>query len=304
MRVTFGMLSSSMVNNLNTTLDRLNTSQLQASSGKRINKASDDPQGTGQALDLRSTLSNIDQYLQNIQDVKPRISMMDSAMGDITKTLQETKQIALAAASSTTTDDQRQTMAVQVQQKIDNIVGDVNTSYNNRRLFSGFQTDKDAVTPSSGGATPYQYNGDDGKLKVSVNDNTEIEVGVTAKDVLNMNGATDPSQPDILTTLTNLKQDILNNNQNGIDAGLKQLDFGFANVNTLRGKLGIRSAQMDVYYNRLDDSKVSLSDSLSKVEDADITQVVIQLQTEQNAYQASLIATSRMDQQSLADYLK
>jgi flagellar hook-associated protein 3 FlgL len=186
-----------------------------------------------------------------------------------------------------------QVLAQEVQQKIDNIVGDMNASFNNRHLFSGFRTDSDAVATSPNAATPYQYNGDDGKLKIAVNDNTEVQIGVTAKDALNMDGSMDPNQPDIL-----------DNNQDGIQSRLKEIDFGFANVNSLRGQLGIRSAQIDVYNNRLEDSKVSLSDSLSKVEDVDFTEVVTQLQTEQNAYQATLIATSRMDQQSLADYLK
>jgi flagellar hook-associated protein 3 FlgL len=304
MRVTFGMLSSSMVHNLNTTLDKMNRTQLQAGSGKRINQASDDPQGTGKAMGLRASLSNVDQYLQNIRDVQPRIAMMDASLGDVTKTLQETKQIALQAANSSTTPEQMQVLAQEVQQKIDNIVGDMNASFNNRHLFSGFRTDGDAVATSPNAATPYQYNGDDGKLKIAVNDNTEVQIGVTAKDVLNMDGSMDPNQPDILTTLTQLKRDILDNNQDGIQSRLKEIDFGFANANSLRGQLGIRSAQIDVYNNRLQDSQVSLSDSLSKVEDVDFTEVVTQLQTEQNAYQATLIATSRMDQQSLADYLK
>jgi flagellar hook-associated protein 3 FlgL len=90
----------------------------------------------------------------------------------------------------------------------------------------------------------------------------------------------------------------------GIQKGLAQIDASYQNVVTLRGQVGARAAQLDVYSSRLADAKSTISDSLSQVEDVDIADTLTRLQMEQNVYQTSLITATRMTQTSLADYLK
>ena len=47
-----------------------------------------------------------------------------------------------------------------------------------------------------------------------------------------------------------------------------------------------------------------MKQNLSSIEDADIAQVMVQLQAQQVAYQAALAATARAIQPSLTDFLK
>ena len=47
-----------------------------------------------------------------------------------------------------------------------------------------------------------------------------------------------------------------------------------------------------------------MKQNLSNIEDADIAQVMVQLQAQQVAYQAALEATAKAIQPSLADFLK
>lgn len=69
MRITNGMLinnSLSNINNNKSTMDRLN---IQLASEKKIQRASDDPITAIRALRFRSTLAEIDQYIdKNIRD--------------------------------------------------------------------------------------------------------------------------------------------------------------------------------------------------------------------------------------------
>jgi flagellar hook-associated protein 3 FlgL len=55
---------------------------------------------------------------------------------------------------------------------------------------------------------------------------------------------------------------------------------------------------------RNDMDGVTLKQSLSQVEDVDLAQVTLELQMQQVAYQASLSATAKVIQPSLADFLK
>ena len=304
MRVTNQMLYSRSADNITSAMDRMYVLQNQASSGKRITQASDDPVGTGQALSLQSSLNSIDQYSSNIDGAKARLDQTDVTLNNISQVLQQSKTLALSAANATADDAQRQSYAVQVQQQIDSLVQEINTTYMGQPLFGGYKTDAIPVTASAGGPTPYQYNGDDGVLHVAVSDSTQIDASITAKEVLNFGGAADPSVPDTLSVLSGLKDALNSGDQGALQTSLKQLDASYQNTVTLRGRMGAQSAQLDVYSSRLADAKTTMSQSLSNIEDVNIADTLTQLQSEQNVYQSSLIAASRISQTSLADYLK
>ena len=66
MRVTNNMMNNQVVFNLQRSLQSFMNLQTQMSSGKRINKPSDDPVGTLRDLDYRTELSKISQYQDNV----------------------------------------------------------------------------------------------------------------------------------------------------------------------------------------------------------------------------------------------
>lgn len=307
MRISTGMMSGMVMSNLSGSLDRLYNLNSQMSSGKRILKASDDPVGTSQSLSLRGAISRTDQYLRNVDRAKTQMSLTDGSLKDVTTALNESKRLALMGANATTSPEQRDNLALQVQQQIDNIVQSMSATQSDHYIFSGNQMQNAPVliTPGVNGGPPtYTYNGDDGKMQAQVSDATEITASITAKEVLNFGGAVDATRPDVLTNLQNLKQALIGGDSAGIQTAMAGIDKDSQTVLAQRGKVGTRVAQMDLYANRLADSKNTQSEWLSKTEDADITDVLSKLQQEQNVYQASLIAAARLGQQSLADYLK
>lgn len=304
MRITSQMNSTLVRANLGATMDRMLTLQNQASSGKRITRASDDPLGAGQALSLRSAVAGIEQYRSNTGQAKARLALVDGSLDNITKTLQDSKRLALAGANAATDPAQRQNLAAQVQQQIDSIVREANTQYMGRYAYGGDRTGDKPVTENPSGDPPYRYNGDDGVLSIPVNDSAEIPVSVTARQVLNLDGASDSSLPDTLSILTNLKKHLEAGDTDGLQTDMTQLESATRNVVSLRGAMGARAMQTSAYADRLDAAKVTMSDLQSQVEDVDFAETITQLQTEQNTYQAALLAMSRMMQPSLADYLK
>lgn len=76
-----------------------------------------------------------------------------------------------------------------------------------------------------------------------------------------------------------------------------------ANLLKHLGDAGARLDNMDVRDNLLESDVVRLDDRLSKVEDADITEVTTNLTLYQTLYEATLQATAMVTSKSLADYL-
>ncbi len=304
MRITNQMSSMLVMGNLSATYDRLFSLQNQVSSGKRITRSSDDPVGTSQSLILRGAVAGIEQYSRNVERAKAQLALVDTSLGSISTALQESKRIALLGANSATSAEQRKNLALQVQQQIDNIVQAVNVTSMDRYIFSGFKTLNAPVTENPGGTPPYQYNGDDGEVRAQVSDSMSLGISLTARQVLNFDGLTDPAVPDILSVLTGLKQDLESGDAAAVSARVGQVEKSFQNTVALRGRMGARTSQVEFQETRLEDTKLTVSNLLSNVEDADIAEAVTKLQMEQNAYQAALIAAARSVQQSLADYLK
>lgn len=304
MRISNQMISMQAKSNIAETLERVTTLQDVTSSGKRINKASDDPVGTNQALTLRSSIADIDQYSSNANYGKAQLSVLDTQLGDISQAIQNALSYAQIGATATTSDTERLGYATQVQQQVDNIVQAVNTTYLNQYIFSGNKTDAAAVAESSSNSGTYAYQGDDGVKKIQVSDSSKIGISVTAKEVLNFNGASDSSTSDVLTILNNLKTSLQNNDTTGMQTAIDQLSKASDNVTGIRAKMGARLSQVELVTNRLTDTKSTLSNLDSKIENADLATTVVDLQAAQNAYQASLYVTAQMNQSTLVDYLK
>lgn len=80
--------------------ERLQTAQIQASSGKRINKPSDDPIGAAKSLVLQSQEFAYGQYLRNINSADNRLQQEEAAYKELEQLMSRVKVLALQAANT------------------------------------------------------------------------------------------------------------------------------------------------------------------------------------------------------------
>ena len=103
---------------------------------------------------------------------------------------------------------------------------------------------------------------------------------------------------DIATGLGNSNGAPSNNNY------LTQLDDQMNNVLKIQSDLGARMNRAQLSSSRLDDMETSTTQLLSNDEDADIAQVITNLQSQENVHRAALSVGARIIQPSLVDFLK
>ena len=178
MRVTNNMVTSQVIFNVQRSLRRFMTLQTEMSSGKRINKPSDDPVGTLRDLDYRTELSKIGQFQDNISQGQNWLNSYDSILDDAKLLLTEAKDVALAMSNDTYDDDQRRAAAGEVETVFERLVQLSDSQIGGRRMFSGFRTKLNPFRVSSGGVT---YLGDDGRI--------ELEIESQVKQATNLTGA-------------------------------------------------------------------------------------------------------------------
>jgi flagellar hook-associated protein 3 FlgL len=111
-------------------------------------------------------------------------------------------------------------------------------------------------------------------------------------------------QTDVLKGLWELSQALGANDQAGIAAAAGTLDAAENAVQRLVGDVGSRANQLEVTRANLDALEVNLRTFKSDLEEVDFERAVTELVTRQTAYQAAMLATSRVLGLNLADYLR
>lgn len=302
MRVTYHMLSRGVLTDMSASSQRLLDAQRRASSGKRILKPSDDVSGTGRALNLRSTLSDIEQYLNNADIAKNQLYVTTSALDSVVKSIQQVRSIALQAANSSVTEQTRQALATQLDEISKSLAGTANTRIGSKYIFGGSATSLQPLQPTGTTTPPYSYAGNNTRVNIHISPWTSVTTNVTANAVFNLDGSTVVMTTDLFSTIQDLKDKVLAGDSSAISDLVGNIDLHLNNVTAIRSEVGGRIATLESTTDSMLDSKTSISELLSKTEDADLAEAILDLQTRQNMYEAAVSTAGKILQLSLTDF--
>ncbi|MEE9441130.1 MAG: flagellar hook-associated protein FlgL [candidate division Zixibacteria bacterium] len=110
--------------------------------------------------------------------------------------------------------------------------------------------------------------------------------------------------PDMLGSLILLSDALHNNDREMAGALMNNLDLAMRELLRSRADVGSRMMRLDTTRNRLESTETSVTKMLSEVEDADIITLISDVAREENLYQAALVASSKVIQPSLIDFLQ
>ncbi len=287
MRVANKTVYDAVTYNLANITDQLNKANTVVASGKQILNLSDDPVGLTQALNIKSTLANMEQLGRNIAMGKSWLNASESALSNVENLISDAKALAVQMANATTGAAQRANSAQTIQNTLEEIVSLANSDMNGQYIFSGSKTD---TTPFSQDGT---YNGDSNPFKVKIGRDALVEVGRNGEDVFGT----------LFTTLSDLKTALETNDIGGIQDAIGYLDNDFENISNKISDIGSKVTRMEIKENIYRDLDITHRSRLSEIEDADLAEAIIELQTIEVTYQAALASSSRVMQLSLVNYL-
>ncbi len=90
----------------------------------------------------------------------------------------------------------------------------------------------------------------------------------------------------------------------GISKIIGNIDNAINNLLRIRADVGARQNRLDLTANRLDSDNINFTKLMSQNEDVDMAETIMNLQSEENVYRASLSGGARIIQPSLVDFLK
>jgi len=304
MRVTQGMLCGRVIDNLMGSSERLIEAQNRASSGKRITAPSDDITGASKAIRLRSVIANLKQFQRNAGLVQSQLTITSSALDSIVSSLRTVRNIAVSSGNAALTEAGKAAAVSQLEQIANEIAASANTQHLGKYILGGSQTTKQPIIPNAGGTPPYIYQGDQAQITIQVAPSTYVTTNVTAYTVLNMESSVLPGVNDVFSTIDALRNQIEAGDVQAISGLISDIDALLSNVTAIRSQVGARLSRLETITTTLGDSETTFKDLLSKTEDADLAQAVIELRTRENAYQAAIATASRLLEISLAEYLR
>ncbi|HPI92635.1 MAG TPA: flagellar hook-associated protein FlgL [Deltaproteobacteria bacterium] len=140
MRVSNRFLYYQLVKDLNQNTEKLFRLNNQISSGKRIDTPSEDPIGMSSVLIYRTELNAYTQYKKSIDYGNGWLNQMDSILQDTDDLLARASELAVQAASSTSTEETRLGAAEEIEEIRAMILSNANTKYGNKYIFGGTMT--------------------------------------------------------------------------------------------------------------------------------------------------------------------
>ena len=295
MRITQeGMVQNTLLR-MQERITRLDEAGRRLSSGKVVQVASDDVSGMNRILGLRARIRAREQESRNAADGLTLLNIADSKLQTVNTRLLRVRELTVRAAS-TVDPAAQEALAQEIEAIRDDIASVANTKIDGRMLFAGTANVTQAVTVPG-----FAYMGDANAIQRRIGDQDIVTVNVNAGEVFGFDLA--PGQ-DLFTQLTGLAADIRAGNSAAVSGRLDALDAGVARVNKGLASVGAATNRIDAAMVRNSDEQLALKGELAKVQDVDLAEAIMDLQTQEVAYQATLAALSRVLQPSLVDFLR
>lgn len=278
----------------------------QMSTGKRVNRASDDPVAASQAVVLSQAQAQNSQYASARTFATQRVSIEEKTLAQVTTAIQSAQEKIVYAGNGTLSDDDRASLATDLQGIRDQILNLANsTDGNGRYIFAGYKTD----------AAPFDDQGNyvGGTLNVEqqVDSSRTMVIGHTGNLVFD--SATSNAKPNadtniftaLDTAIAALKAPVGDDDTKKdaaaavIDRTNRSLSNSLNNVLTVRAELGTQLNELDKLDSLGDDRALAQTQQMSNLVDVDWNETISNYTMQQTALQAAYKAFTDMQGMSL-----
>ncbi|MCG1030387.1 flagellar hook-associated protein FlgL [Bacillus amyloliquefaciens] len=284
----------------------------QMSTGKRVNRPSDDPIAASQAVVLSQAQAQNSQYTLARSFASQRVGLEESVLGQVTTALQSAQDKIVYAGNGSLSDNDRSSIATDLQGIRDQLLNLANsTDGNGRYIFAGYKTDAPAFDQATG-----KYDGGDTPIRQHVDSARNMQISHTGQEVFESftsNAAPEPDgsapEKNLFKILDNViaalktpvsgdqgKTDQMNLDIDKANRGLRN---SLDNVLTVRADLGTKLTELDALDTLGSDRALGQTQQMSDLVDVDWNAAISSYTMQQAALQASYKAFSDMQGMSL-----
>lgn len=271
--------------------------QEQATTGKRINRASDDAVGYMQARRLDAVEHEYDEYLGSIESAQLWMTSTQDALDRLANRYAEAYEGGLKAANDTYTDDDRESIAKSLESLKAEVVDTMNARTAGDYLFGGYRTQTAPFDQDGQPTVPYAAL--DGQIERAIGPGQRVAINVNAAD-LHQTG----EGFTVIEAFDGLIAAVRSGDADDLKTAIGEVETARDHLADLGGTTGATASRLSDAADRLRGASLQVKERRSLIEDADILDVLSGVQRTQNSLEAALKVTGSVMQTSLLDYLR
>jgi flagellin len=245
--------------------------------GRRINRAADDPAGLAISERMKAQIRGLRQASRNAQDAISLLYVADGALNETHAILHRLREIAVYSATGTLTEAEREALQLEFNELV-GAIDDIgkNTQFNTINLLDGTRDENNPLMIQIG---------------ANAGQNTDIVIGDMRAGGLGL--VDSDGKPISVST------------QEDADTAIGILDEAISKVSSQRSYLGAKVRRLEHTINNLENTALNLAEAESRIADADIALEVMNMAQAQMRMQAALamIAQANVAQQMILKLL-
>lgn len=255
--------------------DQLERTQIQISSGKKLQRASDDPIAARRIATIGKAQASMDSWATNLNSATARVSQADGVLKSTSNMLTRARELMMTAASDTTSPADRATIAAELNAIADEIDGLAATrDSNGEPLFA------------TGNARVIRFESDVSFAPVP-----------SAADAFVVGGNS------LSTSLRDAATAVAASDMTAIGASLGTVTAAIEHVADQNSAIGLSAGRLERIGDGMKARGIAIADERSSVEDTDLSQAIAQLNAQDLTLSAAQAAFAKINRQTLFDIL-
>ncbi len=278
---------------MQTNAAKLAEAQLKANTLQKNSRLSDDPAAAADSMAVRAAQAQAAQHGRNIDNGNAWLTVANGALDTSVTLLQRVQFLTIQGANGSMSPEAKEAIAVELDSIRTDLLAQANTEFLGRTVFAGNSDSGSAFVDG----TPPTFTGEPGSTV-----QRRISAGATIR--VDADGAAifGTGADSVFGLISKISADL----RSGADISLS-IDAVNGALDTVigqRSEVGARHAELlrakDANVNAL----VDLETQRSNVEDLDLGKAILDLKTQELAYQASLGVTAKVLSTTLMDFLR
>lgn len=274
---------------------KLAEAQLRATDLKKNARLSDNPAAAADSMAVRGAQAAADQYGRNISDGNNWLSLADNALSTSKSLLDRVQFLTLQGANGSTNAQGKESIANEIDSIRTDLLTQANATYMGRSIFAG-NSDKGSAFMVVDGAQP-EFTGAAGStVQRRISADTTVQVDADGAKIF---GSGDDS---VFALLSKISADLRSGGD--VAGNISTLNTAVDTVTSAWSEVGTRQSQLAQAKDANANAVVDLENQRSGIEDMDLGKAILDLKTQELAYQTSLGVTAKVIQPTLMDFLR
>ena len=300
MPISTRLFNDQAITRFNRITSDIQQTQDKVATGKKVLKASDDPVAAATISFVRDQKVMLDRFATNIDRAQTRLTLTENVVAESVNLLTRAYELGIQAKNDTLTAVDRRAISFEISQIRESMMSLANSKdANGNYLFAGYRTNIQPFVSNEAGEVTFA--GDRGVHSVQISDSLRANTGLDGADVfmrVDIDGTTKPFF-DVLTSMERELQGGTINNDT-----VAELNACIDHFAVNQTRVGAELNKLEYQKSAMERRVLLMDENLSGLEDADLANLVSELQTMIVSRDAAQRSFVQIGQQSLFDYIR